>query len=113
MRFKSQITGQVHFVGHSTSRTKGLLVSVQDLGIPTPEPSSGSGFLRVPNKIPAKVVWKGSRGHTAPQDWAWVDENGEEQVDIEKWSWEDVGIRLIDGESTHELHTAFLADLTS
>lgn len=103
MRFKSEITGQVHLGGHTATRNKGLLVALRDVGISTTESKSRSGFLRIPQKIPANVIWKGSRTHLAPDDWAWVDDDGEEQVDIDKWSWEDVGIRLADDESTYEL----------
>lgn len=104
MRFKHGIIGQVHLGGHLTTAPRGLLVALEDVGpiAPSPKTKSGSrgGFLRIPHKIPAKVIWKGSRTQT-PEDWAWVDDDTEEQVDIEKWSWDDVGVRLSDDESAY------------
>lgn len=111
MRFRNEITGQVHLCGHATTSSKGLLVALRDVGISTTESISSGGFLRIPQKIPANVIWKGSQTHSAPDDWAWVDDDGEEQVDIDKWSWEDVGIRLADDESTYGLCS--VANLTS
>lgn len=115
MRFRNQIIGHAHFGGHGSTAPRGLLVALEHIrpeSHSTTDPSPG-GFLKVPHRLPPKVVWKGSRTQAVPEDWLWVDDDSEEQVDIEKWTWEDVGVRLGDEESTYLACSSTIAGLTS
>jgi hypothetical protein len=116
MRFRNQIIGHAHLGGHGTTAQRGLFVAlehIRSLSHTTTDFISRGGFLKIPHKVPPKVVWKGSGTQAVPEDWLWVDDDGEEQVDIEKWSWEDVGVRLLGEESTYLTNSAIfcLADV--
>lgn len=109
MRFKGSILGQAYFLGHHHSaRQRGLLVAYstvdQEQLIDAKDSARGgtSGFLRIPSKIPDILLWKGSRERELPpHGWPYVDADAEDRVDVDKWSWQDVGIHLASDESEH------------
>lgn len=108
MRFKGSIIGQAYYMGHHLPpRQRGLVVAYTDVGeelIDTSDSGarSTSGFLRIPSRIPDYLLWKGSREQALPSHgWPYVDADAEDQVDVDKWSWQDAGIRLGSDESRH------------
>lgn len=108
MRFKGSVWGQAYFAGHTLSmRQRGLLVAYSEdkqqlVDTTDSDASVTSGFLRIPLKVPDVLLWKGSRTHALPSHaWPYVDADGEDQVDVDKWTWRDAGIHLASDESTH------------
>ncbi|KAJ9126279.1 hypothetical protein QFC24_002011 [Naganishia onofrii] len=100
VRLSSDIRGIAAIGGTSLpTAKKGLLIAIDHRGHPTDDETSGAppfkGLLRLPSKIPEALVRKGSRSQPLPPyGWPYVDMDGEDQVDIDKWTWKEVGIDL-------------------
>jgi hypothetical protein len=100
VRLSSDISGIAAIGGTSLpTAKKGLLIAIDHRGHPTDDETSGAppfkGLLRLPSKIPEALVRKGSRSQPLPPyGWPYVDMDGEDQVDIDKWTWKEVGIDL-------------------
>ncbi|KAJ9099749.1 hypothetical protein QFC21_003747 [Naganishia friedmannii] len=112
LRFRNggvvRLNGSVHSIaaiggtGLPTAK-KGLLIAIDDTGSPADDVQSRTrpfrGLLRLPSKIPEALVWKGTRAQPLPPyGWPYLDMDGEDQVDIDKWSWQEVGIDLAENE---------------
>lgn len=115
MRFKRHIEGQAYFGGNNFPTShKGLLVAFTDdrpqlVNTTDSDISSTSGFLRIPSNIPDALVWKGSTGQALPpHGWPYIDADGEDQVDVDKWRWQDAGVHLDGKESTYVLRLIHL-----
>lgn len=104
VRLNSTIHGMAAIGGTSLPvAKKGLLMALDEKVSPNDEEHFGTpsfrGLLRLPLEIPEALVWRGSRLEPLPPyGWPYADMDDEDQVDIDKWSWQEIGINLADHE---------------